>query len=129
MGSSPTAEDRKLAAAILRLLDVESIHRDPELRVADLTRRLGTVEHKISRAITHGLGERNFNQLINRYRISEACRLLDDATSTRTILEISGEAGFASLGPFNRAFKAATGLTPSAYRTRNQHQGERLSDC
>jgi AraC-like DNA-binding protein len=26
------------------------------------------------------------------------------------------DAGFQSLGPFNRAFKAATGVTPTAYR-------------
>jgi AraC-like DNA-binding protein len=111
-----TPEDRRLAAAILHLFEVGSIHREPELRVADLTRRLGSLEHKVSRAITHGLGQRNFNQLVNRHRIDDACRLLEDPASTLTILQISGEAGFASLGPFNRAFKVATGLTPSAYR-------------
>ena len=111
-----TAEDRRLAAAILRLLEVEAIHREPELKVADLARRLGSAEHKVSRAITHGLGERNFNQLVNRHRIREACRLLEDPGSTLTVLEISARAGFASLGPFNRAFKAATGVTPSAWR-------------
>jgi AraC-like DNA-binding protein len=26
------------------------------------------------------------------------------------------DAGFQSLGPFNRAFKAATGVTPTEYR-------------
>lgn len=114
--TTATAEDRRLAAAILRLLEVESIHREPELKVADLARRLGSAEHKVSRAITHGLGERNFNQLVNRHRIREACRLLEDPGSTLTVLEISTRAGFASLGPFNRAFKAATGMTPSAWR-------------
>ncbi|MBK8286554.1 MAG: helix-turn-helix transcriptional regulator [Ahniella sp.] len=123
-GPGETPEDRNIAAAILRLFEVESIHREPELRVADVTRRLGTVEHKISRAISHGLGERNFNQLVNRHRINDACRLLDDPSSTMTILEISFEVGFASLGPFNRAFKAATGLTPSAYRNRSKNRGE-----
>ena len=32
------------------------------------------------------------------------------------ILTIALDAGFASLGPFNRAFKAETGLTPTEYR-------------
>ena len=119
-----TAEDRRLAAAILRLLEVEAIHREPELKVADLARRLGSAEHKVSRAITHGLGERNFNQLVNRHRIREACRLLEDPGSSLTVLEISARAGFASLGPFNRAFKAATGVTPSAWRL-----GQREADA
>lgn len=113
---NPTAEDRRLAAAILRLLEVDAVHREPELKVADLARRLRTAEHKVSRAITHGLGARNFNQLVNQHRIREACRLLEDPGSTLTVLEISTRAGFASLGPFNRAFKAATGMTPSAWR-------------
>jgi AraC-like DNA-binding protein len=29
------------------------------------------------------------------------------------------DAGFQSLGPFNRAFKAATGLPPTEYRRRH----------
>lgn len=115
-GPEATPEDRRLAAGILRLLDVEACHREPEIKVGDLARRLGSVEHRVSRAITHGLGERNFNQLVNRYRIRDACRLLEDPSSELTVLEISLEAGFASLGPFNRAFKATLGVTPSAYR-------------
>jgi AraC-like DNA-binding protein len=115
-GHAVTAEDRRLAAAIVHLLEVEGIHRDPELKVADLARRLRSAEHKVSRAITHGLGERNFNQLVNRHRLREACRLLEDPVSSLTVLEISLAAGFASLGPFNRAFKAALGMTPSAWR-------------
>lgn len=113
-----TPEDVQLAAAIRRLLDVEAIHLDPELKVADLARRLDCPEHRISRAITQGLGERNFNRLINRYRIAHACRLLDEPTESRSVLDISLASGFASLGPFNRAFKEATGLTPTAYRRR-----------
>ena len=46
-----------------------------------------------------------------------ACGRLVDAGDDATILDISGDAGFASLGPFNRAFKIATGYTPTAYRT------------
>jgi AraC-like DNA-binding protein len=34
------------------------------------------------------------------------------------ILTIALDAGFQSLGPFNRAFKSATGETPSKYRRR-----------
>ena len=32
------------------------------------------------------------------------------------ILTIALDAGFGSIGPFNRAFKAHTGLTPTEYR-------------
>jgi AraC-like DNA-binding protein len=32
------------------------------------------------------------------------------------VLTIALTAGFQSIGPFNRAFKAATGLTPTEFR-------------
>lgn len=109
-------DDARLARALQRQLDALQVYREPELKVADLAHRIGTAEHRLSRLITQGLGERNFNQLINRHRIAHACRRLADADDGATILDISGDAGFASLGPFNRAFKAATGCTPTAYR-------------
>lgn len=124
----PSPEDQRLAAAIVHLLEVEAIYRQPELKVADLARCLRSAEHKVSRAISNGLGERNFNRLVNGHRIRHACRLLAESGSNRTVLEISAEAGFASLGPFNRAFKAATGLTPTGYRAKHQHQYQRRND-
>jgi len=110
-------EDARLARALRRQLDALQVYREPELKVADLAQRLGTAEHKLSRLITQGLGEKNFNQMINRHRIAYACARLADADDDATILDISGDAGFASLGPFNRAFKTATGCTPTAYRS------------
>jgi AraC-like DNA-binding protein len=110
-------EDRLLADAIVRLFEQHAVYRRPELKVADLARMLGSAEHKVSRAITQALGERNFNQLVNRYRIAHACRLLQAGDDALSVLEVSAESGFASLGPFNRAFKAAMGCTPTAYRS------------
>lgn len=118
-GRQPRAMDAgeaRLADALRHQLETLQVYREPELKVADLACRLGTAEHRLSRLITQGLGERNFNQMINRHRIAHACRLLAEPASSSSILEISGDCGFASLGPFNRAFKAAMGCTPSAYR-------------
>lgn len=115
-----TDEERRLAAAVLRVLEAEALYREPELKVADLAQRLGCAEYRVSRAITQGLGERNFNRLVNRYRIAHARRLLADPAETRSVLEICLDAGFASPGPFNRAFKEATGLTPSAWRAQTR---------
>ncbi|WP_334179793.1 AraC family transcriptional regulator [Pseudoxanthomonas sp.] len=108
--------DARLADALQHHLEVLQVYREPELKVADLAQRLRTAEHRLSRLITQGLGEKNFNQLINRHRIAYACRRLAEPDASASILDISGDAGFASLGPFNRAFKAAMHCTPSAYR-------------
>lgn len=113
--AGPTTEDLALAAAIRRVLEQRALYREPELKVAAVAAAVGSAEHKVSRAITQGLGERNFNQWVNRYRIDHACRLLASGDE-RSVLEIALDSGFASLGPFNRAFKALTGTTPTAWR-------------
>jgi len=41
------------------------------------------------------------------------------------ILTIALDAGFQSIGPFNRAFKAHTGMTPSEFRRGGLAQARR----
>jgi AraC-like DNA-binding protein len=42
--------------------------------------------------------------------------LADPGQADVAILTIALDTGFQSIGPFNRAFKAQTGMTPTAYR-------------
>lgn len=115
--SEMTSQDVALGQRIETLFRNESLYLHTELKVADIARHLMEPEYRISRAITAGLGEANFNRLANRYRIDHALALLADPDrSTAPILDIALDSGFASLGPFNRAFKTRTGLTPRQYR-------------
>ncbi|MCB1600515.1 MAG: helix-turn-helix domain-containing protein [Lysobacterales bacterium] len=119
----PAAGDATLIAELQRHLSVLKVYREPELKVAQLAERLGTVEHRLSKLITQHTGERNFNQLLNRHRVAHACALLAAPEGCGTILQVSSESGFASLGPFNRAFKSMMGCTPTAYRARCLAEG------
>ncbi|HUH23167.1 MAG TPA: AraC family transcriptional regulator, partial [Brevundimonas sp.] len=113
-----TEEEAGLGDRILRLMTEEAAYAQPDLRVADLAHRLGEAEYKVSRSIA-ALGFRNFNQMANRFRIEEAKRRLADPALRRLpILTIAYDCGFGSIGPFNRAFKAETGMTPLAFRGR-----------
>jgi AraC-like DNA-binding protein len=47
--------------------------------------------------------------------------LADEDKQKWTVLVVGLESGFASVGPFTRAFKATTGLTPNQYR-QQRHQ-------
>lgn len=61
--------------------------------------------------------------MANRFRIEEAKRRLADPALRRLpILTIAYDCGFGSIGPFNRAFKAETGLTPLEFRGRFRAQ-------
>ncbi|MEM7318037.1 MAG: AraC family transcriptional regulator [Pseudomonadota bacterium] len=88
------------------------------LTVAALADDVGIPEHKLRRTINRDLGYRNFSTFINGHRVEAAKSLLRDPDNhATTILEIAYECGFASLGPFNKAFRAQTGQSPREYRT------------
>jgi AraC-like DNA-binding protein len=113
----PDASEERLARALAQALTLEHVYRDPTLSVASLAARLGVPEYRLRRHINGRLGARHFNTFVNGYRLAEArAALADPAKRHLPVLTLALEAGFGSIGPFNRAFKAATGLTPSEFR-------------
>src|SRR5215467_1937491 len=111
------APDESLVVALERLMTMERAYRQDGLAIGTLAQRLGLPEYKLRRLINQALGYRNFNSFVNHYRIAEVKAALSDRRQAVVpILTIALDAGFNSLGPFNRAFKAETGLTPSEYR-------------
>ncbi len=116
----PAGEDRALLERLNHLMTVERAYRQDGLAIADLAGKLGLPEYRLRRLINQGLGHRNFNSFVNSYRVDEIkAALADPAQAEVPVLTLALDAGFNSLGPFNRAFKAATGLTPSEYRRNN----------
>jgi AraC-like DNA-binding protein len=108
---------RKLVDRLTALMAVERLYRQEGLTIGTLASRLGIPEYRLRRLINQRLGYRNFNAFLNSYRIGEAkAALADPGQAEVPITTIALDAGFQSLGPFNRAFKTDTGLTPSEYR-------------
>jgi AraC-like DNA-binding protein len=111
------AGDQKLVDALLRLMADERIYRRENLTIGMLATKLGVPEYRLRRLINQRLGYRNFNVFLNNHRIEEAKAALADPTQAEVpVITIAMDAGFQSLGPFNRAFKTMTGLTPTEYR-------------
>ena len=109
--------DPVLLAALERLMSVDRLYRQEGLTIGVLAGKLGLPEYRLRRAINRGLGYRNFNEYLNRHRLADAKQALaDPAQAEVPILTIALDSGFQSLGPFNRAFKADTGMTPTEYR-------------
>ena len=99
------------------LMTVERVYRQEGLTIGGLAAKLGLPEYRLRQAINEGLGYRNFNAFLNRYRIDEAKAALSDPSQRDVaVLTIAMDAGFQSIGPFNRAFKAEIGLTPTEFR-------------
>jgi AraC-like DNA-binding protein len=109
--------DQELVAKLERLMTVERAHRQDGLTIGSLAQQLGLPEYRLRRLINQALGYRNFNSFVNRYRIAEVKAALADPNQADVpVLTLALDAGFSSLGPFNRAFKAETGVTPTEYR-------------
>jgi len=103
--------------ALRRVLDVERVYHESELTVASLAERVAIPEYRLRRVIHERLQYRNFNALLHRYRIEEACALLADPQRRHLpILTIALSVGYNSINPFNRAFRELKGMTPSEFR-------------
>jgi AraC-like DNA-binding protein len=112
-----SAADRKLVDALMRLMSDERIYRHEGITIGTLATKLGVPEYRLRRLINQQLGYRNFNVFLNNHRIEEAKAALADPSQAEVpVITIAMDAGFQSLGPFNRAFKATTGVTPTEYR-------------
>ncbi len=126
---APLAEDGLRAAdrpAYLRLVELmdDGVWREEGLTVPALAAKVGIPEHQLRQLINGQLGHRNFSAFLNARRLTEAKRLLSEPEQARRqVLQIALDVGFGSIAPFNRAFKEATGETPTEYRKRTLGEG------
>lgn len=109
--------ERGVLEQLTRRFAAERLHAHDGLTIANLALLLGTQEHVLRRVINRGLGFRNFNDFLHSHRLREASARLRDPDARRVpVLRIALEAGYGSIGPFNRAFRARFGVTPTEYR-------------
>jgi len=117
--AAESAADAAWVGRLQQLMTLDCVYRDPELSLAALAQRLGLPEHRLRELIHRELGYRNFPAFVNAHRLQEVeHKLADPAFDRRPILTLALEAGFGSIGPFNRAFRERHGMTPTEYRGR-----------
>ena len=129
----PPADDDAEApvlARLLALMEQEKIYRREGFDLGALVAALDLPEYRLRRLINQRLGHRNFSSFVNSYRLAEArSALADPAQASVPVLTIALDAGFQSIGPFNRAFKAETGLTPTEYRRQAESRNGARAPC
>ncbi|WP_447765227.1 helix-turn-helix domain-containing protein [Sphingopyxis panaciterrae] len=114
----PPADPSPLARRLTAVMAEERTYRAEGFSITALAARLGEPEYRVRRAINGEMGFRNFTAFLNSFRLDEVRGALADPEQREVpILTIALDAGFGSLGPFNRAFRDAEGMTPSEYRT------------
>jgi AraC-like DNA-binding protein len=113
----PSAPEDRADLQRLGALMESGAFRQEALTIGALAHQLHLPEYRLRRLINGALGYRNFNTFLNTYRLREAREILSDpAQARRQITDIALDLGYGSVGPFNRAFKADTGTTPTQFR-------------
>lgn len=114
---APQSPPSQSAVRLLRMMEEERPYRAEGFSIAALAQRLGEPEYRVRRTINGELGYRNFTAFLNVFRLTEVREALADPKQRDVpILTIAIDAGFGSVGPFNRAFREAEAMTPSEYR-------------
>jgi len=110
-------KDKVMHDQLVTIMEEDEIYKEQGLTIRILSDRMSVPEHQLRSLINQGLGYRNFAAFLNHYRLGYAKSVLSDPAQARLpVLTIAMDAGFNSLAPFNRAFKATEGVTPTAYR-------------
>jgi len=103
-----------------RLMIEQEVFKENELRLDDLAAYLAITRHQLSQVINEHYRV-NFFELINKYRVEYVKKILADPAFTHyTIIQIAYDAGFNNKASFNRYFKQEIGMTPSAYRVKEE---------
>jgi AraC-like DNA-binding protein len=112
-----TDRDADDLARLDSLMRNQEAWRETGLTIGGLAARVGVPEYRLRRLINQKLGHRNFATFVNEYRLAAAALRLTDRDEVRIpVLTIALDLGWGSIGPFNRAFRARFGMTPTDYR-------------
>ncbi len=106
-----------LFTELREVFDHQKLYLDPELNLKTVIRILGTNKKYLHQAISEN-SDSNFRTFINRYRVDEAKRIIEQKIGAKeelSLSEIYALAGFNSTVSFYRAFKLVTGLAPKEY--------------
>lgn len=112
----PTPELLERGQWLRHQLETNLFYLDAGLTLRSLAEALQLHPNELSRIINLGTGK-NFNDLINEYRVNEVIRKMQDPHyGTITLLGIAYDSGFNSKTTFNRTFKEIVGQNPASYK-------------
>ena len=92
-------------------------HYADKLTLSEIAKAVGVSGREASRCFKKNIGQSPVEYLI-AFRLNEAKKLLRE--SGLPIMEIGLRCGFSDSAYFGRAFRAAFGVTPGAYRMKER---------
>lgn len=110
------SRDKVLGEKLRIKMEVEKVFLNPKLTLGDLAASILTNKTYLSQYINNTL-HTTFYDYINRYRIEEACRIIElmPTEGRKSMSTVSKMSGFCSLATFNRYFVKVIGVSPKNY--------------
>ena len=102
-----------IASKLDKAMKDDKLFLQDNLSLNKLSESIAETENHISETLSQYL-ETNFFQFVNRFRVEEAKKALQE--SDELVTNIAIDVGFNSKSTFNTAFKKMVGYSPSAYR-------------
>ena len=104
----------KVKSKLVNLMSNEKVYLDPDITLPELSNKVPTSVHTLSRVINEGF-DQTFSQFINEYRVKEFIARIEHDEKSDSYLSLAFSVGFNSKATFNRSFKKYTGTTPRLY--------------
>lgn len=106
---------------LLAYIKEQKPYLEPNLTLGEIARTLNIHQNYLSQVINELCGK-NFHDFINGYRVADAKRLLaDQKFFKKPVLEVLYEVGFNSKSSFYTAFAKETGMTPLAFKKKQNN--------
>jgi AraC-like DNA-binding protein len=114
---------------VLAFLQADKIYLRARLKAEDVAEGAGITPRRLTVVLrTHG--EDGFNALLNRLRIAEATRMMENPEMSHLKLDSLAErCGFNSRQHFYRVFEQVTGVNPGFYRKQFESRGNINDDA
>ena len=119
LGAKPVGQTPDDAALekLKSLADTSDLWRRSNLTIGVAADHFKIPEYRLRRIINRRLDYRNFSEFLNERRIELAKQdLRNPAKADLQIAAIAFDLGYASLGPFNRAFREIAKMSPREWR-------------
>ena len=114
--STVTINEEQIAGQLAQIMTQRQLFLNPKLTLREVAVAIGTNMTYLSIYLNR-YQHLTFYDYVNRFRVEEACHLIDEMPNTGRInmTEVAQRSGFNSVSTFNRYFKKTKGITPKEY--------------
>ena len=114
-----TEEEQRCYERMLDILLQEKPQLNHGFKAEDMARRLDVPARRLPQ-LTRKMAGQSFTQLLNRLRVDEATRIMEDTKSAQLKIDaVAVMCGFSNRQHFRRVFEQVTGVNPGFYRSRS----------